>query len=181
MAEVRGTHYDVLGVPSTASPALVHDAYVELARRHHPDVAGGDANRMQAINAAWRTLGDPARRALYDQSLAALAGDPPEQGATVSRPWLWDVDEEAERLAEMHDLRSDLEDDRPIGGTIVLPRWMSVLPVATFGLSVVCFCLGVLMAQPGLVGLAIVEFLISCLMFIAAPFMALLASRRRWR
>jgi molecular chaperone DnaJ len=64
------THYETLGVPPAASPAEIRDAYRALARRHHPDrgLARDDAT-MAAINEAYRVLGDPARRAVYDARL----------------------------------------------------------------------------------------------------------------
>jgi molecular chaperone DnaJ len=64
------THYETLGVAPTASPTEIRDAYRALARRHHPDrgVARDDA-KMAAINEAYRVLGDPARRAVYDARL----------------------------------------------------------------------------------------------------------------
>ena len=40
----RMTHYEVLGVAPTAPIAEVRHAYVALARQHHPDRAGGDAD-----------------------------------------------------------------------------------------------------------------------------------------
>jgi hypothetical protein len=75
------TYYEVLGVPIDAAHDVVRQAYLARARRLHPDrvqaLGGGDANeasrRMQDVNEAWRVLGDPARRAAYDRSLAAPA------------------------------------------------------------------------------------------------------------
>jgi hypothetical protein len=172
MADRAGTHYEVLGVDPRVTPAELRTAYVTLARRHHPDVHGGDATQMRAINAAWATLGDPERRARYDAALAGwpAAGRPPSEAA----------DDDGTEV-DLDDLFADLDDDTPIGGTIVLPRWMSLVPVATFALSVVAFCLGVLMSASALVGIAVTAFLVSCLLFVAAPFVALLASRRSLR
>jgi len=64
------THYDVLGVPATASHAEVRRAYHERARHLHPDRAG-DQRAMQDVNEAWRVLRDPGTRAAYDRTLAA--------------------------------------------------------------------------------------------------------------
>jgi curved DNA-binding protein CbpA len=166
MAEGAATHYEVLGVPPTATQATLRDAYVVLARRHHPDVAGGDAARMRAINAAWTTLGDPERRARYDRSLAGW----PAAGATESA--------DDDTSAVLDDLLADLDDDTPIGTTVRLPGWMSLVPVGLFVLSIASFALGALLGAPALIGAAITAFLLSCLLFIAAPFVALLASRR---
>ncbi len=68
------THYDTLRVPPSASGAEIREAYRRLARDHHPDrqaSAGSAAGSvsMPAINEAYRVLGDPARRVVYDASL----------------------------------------------------------------------------------------------------------------
>lgn len=63
------THYDVLGVPATASADEVRRAYHERARVLHPD-RSGDARAMQDVNEAWRVLRDARSRAAYDRTLA---------------------------------------------------------------------------------------------------------------
>jgi hypothetical protein len=145
----------VLGVDRSADGPDLRRAYLDLARRHHPDVAGGDPSRMRAVNEAWATLGDPVRRARYDR---VLGGD-----ATGPTPGAGDGD----------------LDDTPWGGRVVLPQWLSLLPVGTFATSVVTFCVGLVMTSEPLLGLALVSFVLSCLFFLAAPFVALLASRLR--
>lgn len=65
------SHYDVLGVPTTADRATIRAAYRRLARQTHPDL-GGDAADFAAVALAWSVLADPAARALHD---AELAGD----------------------------------------------------------------------------------------------------------
>ena len=62
------THYDVLGVPATATLEEVRRAYHERARLLHPDRAG-DARAMQDVNEAWRVLRDSGARAAYDRAL----------------------------------------------------------------------------------------------------------------
>jgi molecular chaperone DnaJ len=62
------SHYATLGVAPDASAAEIRDAYRALARRHHPDRGPVDAGAMAAINEAYRVLGEPARRAVYDAS-----------------------------------------------------------------------------------------------------------------
>ena len=70
----RIDHYRTLGVPASASPDELRDAYRALARRLHPDrVADPSArrsadDRMAKVNEAWRVLGDPDLRAAYDRS-----------------------------------------------------------------------------------------------------------------
>ena len=159
------THYEVLGVAPSAPTSEVRRAYVTLARQHHPDIDGGDADEMRAINDAWATLRDPERRATYDRTLR-----PPRAAPTTTEDQVsWDLD----------DLLSDLDDDTPIGGLVVLPGWFALLPVAVFAASVVTLVGAVLFNAE--VGLAVAAslFVLSVVMFLIAPFVALLASRRR--
>jgi molecular chaperone DnaJ len=73
-------HYDTLRVTSSASDAELHEAYRALARRLHPDAPGGDEQKMARLNEAWRVLGDPGRRAMYDAerrgSVGSVRGEP---------------------------------------------------------------------------------------------------------
>ncbi len=59
--------YDELGVSSHASAEEIKAAYRQLVKQHHPD-AGGDDQRMLALNAAWEVLGDAERRRAFDRS-----------------------------------------------------------------------------------------------------------------
>jgi hypothetical protein len=77
------THYEVLGVEPDASADEIRTAYLALARLHHPDRFGaaeapaGTDERMRDLNAAWRALSDPDRRARYDLEIGSSgAGGP---------------------------------------------------------------------------------------------------------
>ena len=159
------TYYEVLGVASTAPTSEVRRAYVALARQHHPDRAGGDTDTMRAINDAWATLRDPDRRATYDLTLGRVR-------ATAVPP-------ESHTTSDLDDLLADLEDDTPLGGRVVLPRWLSLVPVGAFAASVAVLVAGMLFSSSAALSLAFVLFAASCAMFLMAPFVALLASRRR--
>jgi hypothetical protein len=68
---VRGTledHYRTLQVEPNADLEAIHAAYRRLARLYHPDLNPSPeaADRMRAINAAYRVLSDPRQRAAYD-------------------------------------------------------------------------------------------------------------------
>ena len=75
------THYEVLGVASTAAHEEVRQAYYRAARRWHPDqLASGspsDADRaetqMRRVNEAWEVLGTTDRRTAYDRQLQGAA------------------------------------------------------------------------------------------------------------
>lgn len=63
-------YYDVLGVAPKAGAAEIKNAFRNLARRYHPDVAKdktGAENRFKEINEANEVLGDPDKRRKYDE------------------------------------------------------------------------------------------------------------------
>jgi curved DNA-binding protein CbpA len=65
--------YQLLGVPPEASREDIAQAWRRRARAEHPDSRPGDAaapGRFRALAGAWHVLGDPTRRAAYDQALA---------------------------------------------------------------------------------------------------------------
>jgi len=59
-------YYSVLGVSKTASQDEIKQAYRKLAMKHHPDRTGGSSDVLSKINSAYEVLGDPAKRAEYD-------------------------------------------------------------------------------------------------------------------
>ena len=76
--------YQLLGVSRQASRDDIAQAWRRRARAEHPDSRPGDAaaaGRFRALAGAWHVLGDPARRAAYDQALAREQTPPP-----VSQP-----------------------------------------------------------------------------------------------
>jgi len=62
----------VLGVAPSATAAEIKAAYRALVKQHHPD-AGGQAEAMLALNAAWEVLGDDTRRLLHDRNHVAAS------------------------------------------------------------------------------------------------------------
>jgi curved DNA-binding protein CbpA len=95
----RGDPYRALEVAPDASDALIKRRWRQLAREHHPDRAGADAQqaaestrRMARINAAYELLRDPERRRRYDQAhggaghAAAAAGEGPRREGPAGPP-----------------------------------------------------------------------------------------------
>jgi curved DNA-binding protein len=62
-------YYKILGVARDASADEIKRARRKLARKYHPDVSkeSDAAERMKEINEANEVLGDPEKRAAYDQ------------------------------------------------------------------------------------------------------------------
>ena len=65
-------YYAVLGLARGASPRELTLAFRQRAKLLHPDMPGtGDKDAFQRLQEAYHVLGDPARRAAYDQTLLA--------------------------------------------------------------------------------------------------------------
>lgn len=63
-------YYATLSVDKDASEKDIRAAYRRLAKAYHPDTHPGEAEaeaRFKAINEAYEVLGDPLKRARYDQ------------------------------------------------------------------------------------------------------------------
>lgn len=85
-----GTHYQVLGVGVRATREDIDEAYFQLARKYHPDVAG-DAPEVVAkfarINEAYLILADPAERGRYDEEIAdTMPWEPAPVVVTAEKP-----------------------------------------------------------------------------------------------
>ena len=62
-------HYQTLGVDRGASADEIKRAYRKLASKYHPD-KGGDTQRFQEIEEAYRVLSDPVARQHHDSPAA---------------------------------------------------------------------------------------------------------------
>ncbi len=69
-------YYKVLGVDKKATEKDIKSAFRRLAQVHHPDKNPGDSkseDKFKEINEAYEVLGDPQKRAKYDQLGASYA------------------------------------------------------------------------------------------------------------
>jgi curved DNA-binding protein CbpA len=169
--------YSVLGVGRRASAAEVRRAYLTLARRHHPDshAEGGPAARaaaerkMQEVNAAWAVLGDPARRAAFDD-------DEAERNPRSSRPdpgfRPFDPGPDPDP-ADAPDVPY-----RPGPPPSRGERALRLAPGLLFAAAVAVFAGAAVLGSGPLAGLAVVLLVASGLGFVALPLVALSAARR---
>ncbi|HUE80438.1 MAG TPA: DnaJ domain-containing protein [Sphingomicrobium sp.] len=83
---VTQDYYATLGLSPASEDVVIRAAYLALVRRYHPDgnPSAAAAARTRAVNAAYAVLGDPERRAEYDQARAAdsWAEAPPRRRGT---------------------------------------------------------------------------------------------------
>jgi hypothetical protein len=166
------THYEVLGVSTSAGAAEIKSAYRLQARRHHPDVAGTDDAVMQALNQAWATLGDPVRRQAYDRMLGIGSSNgssssrrpaPPPQAPPIV------VDEEGE---------ADW-DPEPEPGPGTKRDVFLLVPVGLLGCAAVSVGLGGLLYAPVFLGLAVFFVVLAVFGFVLVPILTLKRQARQ--
>lgn len=81
-------YYETLGVERDASADTLKKAFRKLARKYHPDHAKDNPSaeaKFKEINEAYEVLGDPEKRAKYDQ-----LGPNWQQGADFNPPPGWE-------------------------------------------------------------------------------------------
>jgi len=166
------THYEALGVPSTASTEEIKRAYRLQARRHHPDVSGADDATMQALNQAWATLGDPVLRRDYDRALGigATNGSAPRPRPSApppSPPIV--VDEEGE---------ADWGPEPEPGPGTKRDLWLLV-PVGLLGCAAVSVGLGGLLYAPVFLGMAAFFVAVAVFGFALVPILTLRRQAKR--
>jgi curved DNA-binding protein CbpA len=177
------SHYEVLGVSRRASTEEIRRAYLDQARRLHPDArsaasadgADRSGRAMQAVNEAWRVLRDPGRRRDYDRRLAGA----PSGGST--RPYAGAEDAFASDDALEPDPpeyvaaqlpETDLRPTRVADTALLVPAALLAAAVGLFVLAMVSF-------NPALLAGALALVLVSGCCFVVAPFLVMARERRR--
>lgn len=80
-------YYVMLGVSTDETQAGIRARFRDLARSHHPDVAGPGATHVfQELSEAYEVLGDPKRRASHDRQLGMRSEPLPRPARTEAEP-----------------------------------------------------------------------------------------------
>lgn len=185
-------HYELLGLEPGCDAAQIRRAYLDAARRHHPDfhvdadevTRATNARQMQVLNEAWAVLGDPAARASYDRSL--LPGSDPgvarraarEPAMPEGKGWTpragddgWMTDFEA-----WANERDDLAPDAPRSTRRNLA---TVAPLLLVLAGFVVGFLGLLVDVPALVAGAFICAILAAGLFVLLPMFEMSRSRGR--
>lgn len=188
-------HYEVLGVEPTSDAPAIKRAYLDAARRFHPDYhADADegtrteiARRMQAVNEAWQVLREPSTRAAYDRSLAVstdpgvarrAAREPGGPAVPAGKGWTPRAGDDAwmDDFDAWASERDELAPDEPRS---TRRRVVTVLPVAMFVAAIVVVFVGVALGARPLLALAAILVILSGGLFVLLPMFEMARSNRR--
>jgi curved DNA-binding protein len=112
-------YYKTLGLDRKATPEQIKSAFRKQARKFHPDTNKGDAGaekKFKELSEAYDVLGDPKKRAEYDNPISQFrssaggptAGRPSGNGGTVE----WDLGD----IGDLGDIFSGFFRGRGAGG-----------------------------------------------------------------
>jgi curved DNA-binding protein len=116
-------HYATLGVARGANQDEIKRAFRKLASQYHPD-KGGDTQKFQQIQAAYEVLGDPARRADYDNPRPQFNGFQGFSGHNVN---IHDL------FGQMFGQNNPFAQGVQRRGHVRMSLWIGLLDVATGG------------------------------------------------
>ena len=71
------TYYDILEVPSTATPEIIKKQYRKLSLLTHPDRKGGNAEKFKLLTEAYETLANESSRRKYDMTHSVVSSTAP--------------------------------------------------------------------------------------------------------
>lgn len=87
---LTSTHYEVLGLEMNASKDQIRNSYLELTKKHHPDVNANSQSsheKFKKIALAYSVLSDPSKRRKYDGEILDSMGYENNFKQDVNRPY----------------------------------------------------------------------------------------------
>ena len=85
------SYYSILGITSSATPEQIRQAYIDLAKKYHPDsnLGSKDSDTFIIIQQAYAVLSDSKARKKYDESIKSnVSARPP-----IEINWLFSKEE----------------------------------------------------------------------------------------
>ena len=182
--------YDVLGVGPRSGPSEIRQAYLALARRHHPDAHTGEGPaararaeaRMREINDAWHLLSDPERRRRYDETVEP-DGPAPAGARTVPAAQCRPRRDDTAWMDDFEAWKHDVDDEVPPDPPSAARSTITILPVGLFAVSIAAGCVAMVLQSRPLLAVAFVGVALAALLFLLLPMlvMAQRPGRRRAR
>lgn len=175
-----------------AATAEIRRAYLEAARRHHPDYHASanegtrthHARTMQEVNQAWAVLSDPVARERYDLTLRSPVGPPvnrvrPDPRMPEGKGWtpLRSDDGWQRDFGSWAD-----EDERPAPDEPGARRHrgaLAVVPVALFALAVLAIFVGLVLSARPLIAGGFAAGALSAALFVMLPVFEMSRGRNR--
>ncbi len=182
-ASSPGDHYRVLGVEPDTETEEIRRAYLQMARRLHPDFhSDADAatraslqRKMQQVNESWAVLSDPELRFVYDQRRH-------REDSGGSRPTgrSFQEEEPRRRRSELDDeVRSSYdgagEPNDPIRARLV------ALSVVSLGVAILMLMAWAIVGWRGFGAALMISVMVAFGAFVAIPVSAVFASYRNDR
>ncbi|KAL9109404.1 MAG: hypothetical protein Q9227_005911 [Pyrenula ochraceoflavens] len=84
----KPSHYEVLSLQPSATPAEIKKQFYHLSKTSHPDRNPSDPNassRFASINESYQVLSDPDRRSRYDREIMPANTSPAGNGSPTHR------------------------------------------------------------------------------------------------
>jgi DnaJ-class molecular chaperone len=79
--------YKMLGVEKNSSSAEIKSAYRNLAKKYHPDLNAGNAEKFKSISSAYDVLSDKTKRDKYDRGEFDITSKTQKPGPGFWRNW----------------------------------------------------------------------------------------------
>lgn len=182
-ASPSADHYRVLGVEPDAESDAIRRAYLQMARRLHPDFhSDADAatraslqRKMQQVNESWAVLSDPELRYAYDrQRRRDSTGNHQASGRRFEE-------------SEPRRRRSELDDEvrSSYDGTVVpndpIRARLVALSVVSLGVAVLMLMAWVIVGWRGFGAGLMLALIVAFGAFVSIPVSAVFASYRNDR
>ena len=182
-ASPSGDHYRVLGVEPDTETEEIRRAYLQMARRLHPDFhSDADAatraslqRKMQQLNESWAVLSDPELRLVYDQQRRRE-----ESGGDRAGRRRFEDEEPRRRRSELDDEVRSAYDGAGVPNDPIRARLVA-LSVVSLGVAVLLLMAWVIVGWRGFGAGLMLALLVAFGAFVSIPVSAVFSSYRNDR